>query len=266
MPSDAHAHPYDLIRLDPDAEKERLSLGVVCCASAWNEAEFLFQEALARESAAAGGPRLILSFGAHPQLAALDAEAARKSLALLERLASEKRIGAAGEIGFDYFDAAYRSSADLQEELFRVQLDAASAFGLPCVLHLRRAAHKAFEYAKKLAALPAVVFHSYSGTAGEAASLLRRGVNAFFSFGTPVCLNHKRAMEACVSIPPERLLIETDAPYQSLRGKERSSWADLLTVAGTVASLRAAAGTSCAKTEEVIEITEENFRRAYGPF
>ena len=126
------------------------------------------------------------------------------------------------------------SAAD-QEILFREQIAVAREYGLPCVLHLRRAMHKAFEYSKELAALPAVVFHSYSGTAQESRSLVKRGVNAFFSFGTTVALNHKRAMEACVQVPADRLLIETDAPYQALRGKERSSWRDLLIVAAAVA-------------------------------
>ncbi|GAB1481295.1 hypothetical protein MASR2M78_01100 [Treponema sp.] len=42
MASDAHAHPYDLMNLEVDAEQERCALGIACAASAWNMDEFLF--------------------------------------------------------------------------------------------------------------------------------------------------------------------------------------------------------------------------------
>ncbi|MFA6508276.1 MAG: TatD family hydrolase, partial [Treponemataceae bacterium] len=156
MASDAHAHPYDLIQLNPDSEIERISLGVSCCASSWNKAEFLFQERLSLETMSSGGPPMVLSFGAHPQLAFGNIHAAKQAVSFLRRLAGERRIAAVGEIGFDYFNQDYRSCAADQEVLFREQLSIAHEYGLPCVLHLRKAMHKAFEYSKELAALPAV--------------------------------------------------------------------------------------------------------------
>ncbi|MDR1429541.1 MAG: hydrolase TatD, partial [Spirochaetaceae bacterium] len=68
MPSDAHAHPYDLLRLYPQAEEERRSLGVACAASAWDGEEFLFQEALSRRAREDGAPPLRLCYAVHPQL------------------------------------------------------------------------------------------------------------------------------------------------------------------------------------------------------
>jgi TatD DNase family protein len=264
MPSDAHAHPKDLLALDPDAELERRGLGISCAASAWNEEEFLFQERLALDSSSAGAPPIALCFGAHPQLLRGDAAAALAAVSFLGRLAAERRIAAVGEIGFDFFDAAYRETAEAQDAVFVRQLAVAREFRLPCVLHLRRAMHKAFEHSAELAALPAVVFHSYSGTAAEAESLVKRGINAYFSFGTPVFLNHKRAMEACASVASDRLLTETDAPYQPPRGKSRSSWSDLSAVISAVAALRSAAGADCAEAAAVALAGDVNFKRAYG--
>ena len=264
MPSDAHAHPFDLLALDPDAERERRDLGVACAASSWNEAEFLFQERMAAEARSAGAAGIVLCFGAHPQLLLGDEPAAEAAVAFLRILAAAGRISAVGEIGFDLFDSAYRGTEAAQERIFSEQLELALEYRLPCVLHLRRAMHKAFFYYKELAALPAVVLHSYSGTAGEAESLLSRGVNAYFSFGTPVFLNHKRAMEACAALPAARLLVETDAPYQPPRGASRSSWKDIATVVSAVAHLRNAAGTECATAEAVAAETDRNFRNAFG--
>ncbi len=265
MASDAHAHPRDLSLREPDNEKVRLAAGVRCAASSWNEEEFRYQERLAAAADAAGGPELVLCFGAHPQLPASDLGAARRAVALLGELAAAGRIGAVGEAGFDLFDAGYRETEAAQTELFEAQLEIALRAGLPLVLHLRRAMHKAFSYSRELARLPAVVLHSYPGTLREAEDLLKRGVDAYFSFGTTVALNHKRAMEACALLPLERLLVETDAPYQPLRGREYSSWGDLRAVIAAVAALRAEAGSAGGTPAEVEEATDAAYCRAFSP-
>ena len=273
MASDAHAHPFDLARLDGTAETERREFGVVCAASAWREKEFLFNEELSAAAARDGAPEVALCFGVHPQLPAAKEDmdgsaAAAESLAFLHRLVAEKRISAVGEAGFDLFDdgrgPAFREPEAAQEELFRSQLALARESGLPMVLHLRRAMHKAFAYRREFRGLPAVVFHSYSGTLAEAGDILKRGVNAYFSFGTVLLLNHKRAMEACALLSADRLLFETDAPYQPLRGRERSSWRDLREVIAAAARLRAGAGAPEADALALEEISDRNFRRAYG--
>jgi TatD DNase family protein len=263
MPSDAHAHPYDLYRLDPLHENERAACGVACAASAWNEASFVYHEALARSVASSGAPPLVLCFGVHPQLPAdveaeTGAEAAAASLEFLFAAVAAGRVRAIGEAGFDLFDARYRATEGAQERLFVEQLNLALQKDLPMILHIRRAMHRVFAYSRELARLPAVILHSYSGTAMEARSLLGRRVNAFFSFGMPVALNNKRAQEAAALLPLDRLLVETDAPYQKPRGAERSSWKDLAVVIRAVADLRAEAASAIERA------TDANFRSAYG--
>lgn len=263
MASDAHAHPRDLSLRERDNEAIRLAAGVRCAASSWNEEEFRFQEGLAAAAAEAGGPELVLCFGSHPQLPAADEGAARRAVRFLGELVASGRVGAVGEAGFDLFDADYRATEAAQTELFEAQLEMSREAGLPMVLHLRRAMHKAFAYSRSLARLPAVVLHSYPGTIREAEDLLKRGVNAYFSFGTTVALNHKRAMEACALLPLDRLLVETDAPYQPLRGREFSSWNDLKAVIAAVSALRAAAGTPGGAAAEVEAATDAAFGRAF---
>ncbi|MDR1411767.1 MAG: TatD family hydrolase [Spirochaetaceae bacterium] len=272
MASDAHAHPCDLLERCPGAEAERRRLGVSCAASAWNLEEFEAQENLALEAARDGAAPLALCFAVHPQFpAACGGEGGpaprwetAELLVTLETLAAEKRLSAVGETGFDLYSKAYRDTEDEQEELFRRHLNVALRRDLPVVLHIRRAMHKVFSYSKELKALPAVVFHSYSGTFAEGKSLLGRGINAYFSFGNAVLLNHKAAMESCARLPPERLLTETDAPYQPPRGRPFSSWADLPAIIAGAAALRREAGSPGGDSAELEAALDRNFRQVYG--
>jgi TatD DNase family protein len=123
---------------------------------------------------------------------------------------------------------------------------------------------KIFSHTKTLKRLPAVVFHSWPGVPDEGFSLLRRGINAFFSFGTVIMLNHKRAVRSCAAFPAERLLFETDAPWQSLQGKQFSSWGDLPAVLGAAAALRREAEMPGGDAAELERVTDQNFYRVFG--
>ncbi|MDR2054207.1 MAG: TatD family hydrolase [Treponema sp.] len=270
MASDAHAHPLDLLERFPQAEEERRRLGVACAASAWNPGEFDAQEKMSLEARRDGAALMALCFAVHPQLPAFrnGGEGAPRFntaelLQTLETLAAEKRIAAVGETGFDLYNGAYRDTEQEQEELFRRHLDVALEWKLPVVLHVRRAMHKIFARSRELKALPAVVFHSYPGTFADAEALLKRGINAYFSFGSAIILNHKAAMDSCARLPPERLLTETDAPYQPLREKPFSSWADIPAIIAGAAALRREAGSPCADGAELEAAVDRNFRQVY---
>jgi TatD DNase family protein len=258
--SDAHAHPLDLLERFPGAEEERRRLGVACAATAWNLRDFERHEELARKARADGAAPLALCFAVHPQLPAAPAgeEDVWRHAAGLGKLAAEGRVQAVGETGFDLYNQEYRNTGALQEELFRAHLELAERYRLPVVLHIRRAMHKVFAYAEALKKLPAVVFHSYSGTAGEGEALLKRGLNACFSFGAAILLNHKTAMEACARLPRDCILLETDAPYQPLRGAPFSRWADLPAILTGAAALRGE------DTGELEAAADRNWKRVFG--
>jgi TatD DNase family protein len=90
-------------------------------------------------------------------------------------------------------------------------------------------------------------------------------VNVFFSFGAVVLKNHRQAMASAASFPSDRILLETDAPYQPLRGKAFSSWADLDEICRGVARLRKEAGSFCDTPDDVEAMTTANFYRAFAP-
>jgi TatD DNase family protein len=228
--TDAHCHLFDLAALYPGAEQERQSLNVVCAASAWNIESFSYHETLAD---------VRLCCAVHPQLPAkAPAAVVRASLDTLYELANAGRIDAVGETGFDLYDEGFRSTEKTQDELFAAHLEVAVAKGLPLVLHVRRAMHKVFADTKALKKARALVFHSWSGTPVEGSSLLKRGVNAYFSIGTPVMLNHKAVMRSAAAFPADRLLLETDAPYQPLHRQSFSRCADLSLILRALSRLR----------------------------
>lgn len=263
MFTDAHCHPYDLSRCYPDAENERKALGVAAVASAWDREELEFHEKLAHASRAEGGPPLFLCFGVHPQLCKEGEAVVAQSFSVLEEVLPEKRIAALGEVGFDLYDPSFKASEEVQRRIFEAQLALAREYSLPAVLHVRRAMHLVFSYVPLLKKLPAVVFHSYSGTLEEARSLLRRGVAAYFSFGNTLLLNHKQARAVCAQIPVERLLFETDAPYQAQRGAPYASYRDLPRIVQEAADLRKEKG-QILSVEALISQVEENFFQVFS--
>jgi TatD DNase family protein len=269
--TDAHCHPADLVRVFPQAEEERRRLGATAAASACDMEEFAYNEELARNAASDGASPLLLCFAIHPQLPAAKIENGKPfteielndTLVTLHDLASAGRIAAIGEFGFDLYNAAFRETEALQDKIFAAHLEAAIRYDLPAVLHVRRAMHKIFAAAKILTKCRAVVFHSWPGTFEEGQSLLRRGVNAYFSFGNTVALNHKQAQKSCALFPAERLLTETDAPFQPLRGKNFSQWADLPLVIENAAALRCEAGSAVTDAKELESQIETNFRAVF---
>jgi TatD DNase family protein len=78
-------------------------------------------------------------------------------------------------------------------------------------------------------------------------------------------LNHREAICCCSLLPLDRLLIETDAPFQPLRGKKFSSYADLKLIIETMVTLRGEAAPSKkgVSAEEMENAIENNFRRAF---
>lgn len=216
---DSHAHYFDK-RFDREYEggAEAL-LGTICpkpVANILNVATNL-ENAKAVLSQAARHNGMYAAIGIHPE----DCHAYTDegtALSELERLLQENRAGgklvALGEIGLDYHtDEFIEGKLDKAKEMrfFEAQLELAKAYDLPVIIHDRDAHGDCFE---TILRHPGVrgVFHSYSGSAEMAKDLVRRGFYISFS-GTLTFHNAEGVRRVAASIPRERLLIETDAPY-----------------------------------------------------
>jgi len=264
MLTDAHCHPYDLARVFPESENERNSLGVLAAASSCFLEEFVYKKKVPHNNT------IISCSGIHPQLPAvkiadgnpLTEKTINHHLDIVQNLAKTSELAAIGECGFDLYNETYKETELLQDKIFDAHLEIALRYDLPLVLHIRRAMHKVFKLTEKLAKCKAVIFHTWPGTPEEAFSLLQRGVNAYFSFGNVIMLNHKKAIKSCALLPAERLLTETDAPYAPRRTEKFSSWADLPLILETAVALRTEAGNKIDSKglEAQIEI---NFRKAF---
>jgi TatD DNase family protein len=299
MLTDAHCHPFDLARFFPGAEEGRRQMGVFCAASATDREEFEYNEALAHKAKSENAVGVLPCFAIHPQMPVNGGSGNRdccsikkhgsntirlrtktpvpdpyspvsprslfnNNIALLEELARQGRLAAVGETGFDLYNSSYRETEAIQDELFAIHLEIALRYGLPLVLHIRRAMHKVFGATAKLKKCQAVVFHSWPGTVGEGQALLRRGINAFFSFGTTIMLKHREAMRCCSSFPAERLLLETDAPFQPLKSRPYSSWSDLPLILASAAALRHESGAAASDPAELEKQIEANFITAFN--
>ena len=164
----------------------------------------------------------------HPQNAAN--EKITESTELLESLLSSGKLSFIGEAGFDYFTQEFRDAEKLQEEIWNIQLEFALKYNVPLVIHSRKANHKLFEYSKKLKQLPEVLFHSFMGPPVEVESLLKHGINGYFSFGKQLLNGNKKAIACVKELPEERVLAETDAPFQFLKGEKYTDLRDIVNI------------------------------------
>jgi len=183
--------------------------------------------------------KLFYSFGIHPQFVCENnLEQIEREILFLEKLCQERKIKAVGEIGYDFFTDEYKSNAELQEKFFLRQLEIAEKYEIPVIIHCRKANHKLFEIDKQLKKLPAVLFHSFMGTPVEAQSLLNHGINAYFSFGKQMMNNNKKVIACVKELPLDRLLFETDAPYQTLKSEEKTYVSEIEKIYETAYSIR----------------------------
>ena len=153
---------------------------------------------------------VLRSFGVHPWTPS------DQALCFLERLLQEGRLCAVGEAGLDFFTPNLAASAYEQRRFWHAQLALAGRFSLPLVVHARKSLSHIMQDSFLLRSLGAVVFHGFSGSAEEAAQILRKIPCAYFSFGAVLCRGGKKAASCLASIPAERVLLETDTAGTAL--------------------------------------------------
>jgi TatD DNase family protein len=154
-------------------------------------------------------PNIFAAVGVHPHDAGRCSD---ETLTHLEVLAAEKKVVAWGEIGLD-FNRMYAPRED-QEGCFIRQLQMAENMDLPLILHERDSRGRLLEI---LGSSPATrrraVVHCFSGTETELARYLEMGFYIGITGIVTVNKRGKSLRRMIPSIPADRLLIETDAPY-----------------------------------------------------
>jgi TatD DNase family protein len=194
------------------------------------------------------------SAGVHPHEARLATDAVYDEL---RGLARERRIVAIGEIGLDFhYD---HSPRPVQREAFRRQVRLAREVALPIIIHTREADD---ETAALLEAEGAGetggVIHCFTGGHDLARRALALGFYVSFS-GIVAFPRAEVIQQVARSVPLDRLLVETDAPFLAPpphRGK-RNEPAFVAEVARKVAELRGE------PVAEVGAAALRNFRRLF---
>ncbi len=157
--------------------------------------------------------------GIHPECAG---ELPEGWLSQIEGWLSRDKIVAVGEIGLDYhwLDACPK---ERQQEVFAAQLELANRLDLPAVIHDREAHGDMLDFLRRYR--PRGVVHCFSGSAESARETVALGL--YIGLGGVVTFkNARHAVEVARTVPLERLLVETDAPYMApvpYRGRRNDS-------------------------------------------
>jgi TatD DNase family protein len=173
--------------------------------------------------------------------------------------ASHPKVVAIGEAGLDYFyDTSPRAA---QEQGFRAHIAAARETGLPLVIHSREADDdmaRILEEETGKGAFPAVL-HCFTGGPELAKRAVALGLSISFT-GILTFKASQNLRDIAASLPADRILVETDAPYLApgrYRGK-RNEPAYVVETAKTLADSR---GVSF---DQIAQQTTENFFRLFN--
>ncbi|NLG48665.1 MAG: TatD family hydrolase [Chloroflexi bacterium] len=134
----------------------------------------------------------------------------RRALTELTELAAQPQVVAWGEIGLDYH---YNFSPPaVQRAAFRRQLQLARELDLPVVIHSRESDEDVRRLVDEAAPDLRGVLHCFLSDQTMAEWALGRGL--YLGIAGPITFKNVRHLaDIARQVPPDRLLIETDAPY-----------------------------------------------------
>ena len=198
---------------------------------------------------AAENGNIFPAYGIHPMHAGIVTDQ------IIDQLMEVAAYGVAiGETGLD---PVYPVSLELQERAFREQLRVAVRYGIPVLIHCRRAFQKVVTILREERAdRVGGIMHAFSGSVEMAREFIRLGFVISIS-GTVTWEHAVKPLRIARELPLEHLVLETDAPDMTperYRGRfNRPAW--LTETAQRVADVR---GIS---REIIARITSDNVRR-----
>jgi TatD DNase family protein len=195
-------------------------------------------------------PNVFACVGFHPH----DAKKATDAfLAEIEELSTHPKVVAIGEIGLDfYYDFSPR---DVQESVFREQIEIARRRNLPIVIHTRDSIERTVSIVEEAVRrdawrsqsatphgrypAPKGVFHCFSGDTETAWKVIKMGFYVSLP-GVVTFKNAGLAADVARNVSVEHFMLETDSPYLApvpLRGK-RNEPANIPLIAARIAELQ----------------------------
>jgi len=175
----------------------------------------------------------------------------------IAELAARPEVVGIGETGLDYFRTGPEGVA-AQQESFRRHIALAKEFDKALIIHDRDAHEDVLRILVEEGAPERVVFHCYSGDVAMAQVCAEAGY--YLSFAGPVTFKANDTLREALRVtPPERVLVETDAPFLTpvpYRGRPNAPYLIPYTV-------RSMAQTLAVDLHELCVALDANTRRAF---
>jgi len=140
-----------------------------------------------------------------------------ESFKFIEENIDNPKVVAIGEIGLDYYWV--KDNKEIQKEVFKKQLDIASKYNKPVIIHSRDAIQDTYNLVKKYGVTG--VMHCYAGSYEMALEFIKLGFLIGVG-GVVTFKNAKNIKDIVLKIPLSSISLETDSPYLSpepFRGK-----------------------------------------------
>ena len=163
---------------------------------------------------------------------------------VLEGMLDNNKVVAIGEIGLDYY--WNKDNRNIQIEVFKKQLELASKYNLPVIIHSRDAVGDVYNILKEYNVRGVI-----SGSYESAMEFIKIGFK--LGIGGVITFKNCKLKEVISKLKLEDIVLETDSPYLTPvpnRGK-RNSPLNLIYIAEYISKLK------CVSVEEVISTTNK---------
>lgn len=173
-------------------------------------------------------PMLLAAVALHPNEAPLYETRAEldEAISRISELAKLPRVRAVGETGLDFFRTEGQAALEAQSHSFEQHIAIAKENDIALMIHDREAHENVVTTLKRVGSPDRVVFHCFSGDV-ELAEICQ-GNGWYLSFaGNITFKKNQHLRDALLSVSPELLLIETDAPFltpEPLRGRPNAPY------------------------------------------
>ena len=131
----------------------------------------------------------------------------------IAKLANNSLVVGIGESGLDFYHDKERITEIEQIDLFRQHIKLAIALNKPLIIHNRLADAQVIEIVDSYPDLKKAVLHCFGADHHMASWAVGRGF--YLSFTGNITYGNKKIKKAIERTPVERIMVETDAPYNT---------------------------------------------------
>lgn len=206
-------------------------------------------------------PMLLAAVALHPNEAPLYETRAEldDAISQIAELAKLPRVRSIGETGLDFFRTQGQAALEAQAYSFEQHIEIAKQNDIALMIHDREAHENVVSTLKRVGAPERVVFHCFSGDLELAEICQENGWYLSFA-GNITFKKNQHLRDALLSVSPELLLIETDAPFltpEPMRGRPNAPYL-------VPHTLRYIAGLMQWDVSRLAKQFNENTERVYG--